>query len=349
MDSLFIYDFTVAGGVITPVSYRRVNLHTAAGSQFPPSGTFGSHWLAKTQNGQPVIYASLNANAFTNGTAGVTQAGYPAGTVFRIENIESATPTARPESLLSNVANGGDGYNCSEASAMWLLEVADDVNYTPINTPVTGNWISNDNLYAAELKVTSGTSVTGATTQGGAITVNRDGTYTYTPAAGFTGVDTYDYTVCDNFAGGGTECRTATITIYVGGPVGNGQDDSERTPIGTPVTLNVLANDAFPKPANPVVTTTAPANGTVTVGAGGNVTYTPAPNFTGVDTFTYTTTDSNGVPHTQTVTVVVGPLGAAPDRYTASEGTPFTTGPITTTPGNSTPLDKLTPPAGNDT
>ncbi len=360
MNSLFIYEFAMSGRTITPVSTKRIRLDTIVGNSFPYVGTFGAVWTALSPQGKPVIYASLNTNNFTNGTAGVYQAWattpstpnpnpantvYPAGSLFRIENIDTAAPVAGLETFKSNVAQGGDGYNCSKANALWLLEVADDVNYTPINTPVSGSWIANDNLYAAKLTVPPPNS---ATTKGGTITVKADGTYDYTPATGFTGTDTFVYEVCDNFAGGGTECRTATITIYVAGPAGVGQDDSGKTPLNTPITLNVLANDVFPKPANPVITTTPPANGSVVVNAGGNITYTPTTGFTGVDTYTYTTTDSNGTPHTQTVTVVVGPLGAVPDRYTTSAGTPFTTTAVSTSPATSTALTDLSAPAAND-
>ena len=38
----------------------------------------------------------------------------------------------------------------------------------------------------------------------------------------------------------------------------------------------------------------SPPNGTVSLNRGPDVTYTPSPNFTGTDTFTYTVSDGNG-------------------------------------------------------
>ena len=52
---------------------------------------------------------------------------------------------------------------------------------------------------AMPLTVVAGTF---ATTQGGSITIAADGSYTYTPAANFNGVDTVDYTVTDGESDG---------------------------------------------------------------------------------------------------------------------------------------------------
>ena len=54
-------------------------------------------------------------------------------------------------------------------------------------------------------------------------TINPDGTVTYTPAAGFTGIDTFTYTVSD----GNGSTTTATVTVTVG--VTNGPRSSRTT------------------------------------------------------------------------------------------------------------------------
>jgi VCBS repeat-containing protein len=57
-------------------------------------------------------------------------------------------------------------------------------------------------------------SVTGNTTPGhGTATVNPDGSFTYLPAAGFTGTDTFQYTIT---CGTSAKTATATVTITVG-------------------------------------------------------------------------------------------------------------------------------------
>ncbi len=60
-------------------------------------------------------------------------------------------------------------------------------------------------------QVLSTTSETVATSGGGSATIASDGSFTYTPAAGFTGDDTFSFTVTDGDAGSDT--GTATISV----------------------------------------------------------------------------------------------------------------------------------------
>ena len=58
--------------------------------------------------------------------------------------------------------------------------------------------------------------------------VNPDGTFSYTPLAGFVGIDTFTYTICDDDTP--ATCDTATVTVEVideGDPVA--VDDGDAT------------------------------------------------------------------------------------------------------------------------
>jgi VCBS repeat-containing protein len=81
--------------------------------------------------------------------------------------------------------------------------------------------------------------------------------------------------------------------------------DNATTLENTPVTIDVLNND-FDADDDIliVVSVTQGTNGTVTYNAT-SVTYTPALNFTGTDSFNYTISDGNGGTHTATVNVTV--------------------------------------------
>lgn len=59
--------------------------------------------------------------------------------------------------------------------------------------------------------------------------------------------------------------------------------------------------------------TTAPAYGTVSVGSNGQITYTPKPNYSGADSFTYKTVADDGSEVTTTVNITVRPVADAPD------------------------------------
>ena len=76
----------------------------------------------------------------------------------------------------------------------------DDINVTEINLPVTGNVLTNDGDPNPDDDIGIVDPVTGAaatgvvtltTTGGGSVAINPDGSYVYTPAAGFNGEDTF--------------------------------------------------------------------------------------------------------------------------------------------------------------
>jgi len=98
------------------------------------------------------------------------------------------------------------------------------------------------------------------------------------------------------------------------------EDDTAATVEDTPVTISVLANDPG---ATLVDSVTQGANGSV-VNNGADVTYTPNPNFTGTDMFTYRSTDGAAISNTANVTVTVSnendPPAASPDAYAVVAG-----------------------------
>ncbi|WP_277017648.1 Ig-like domain-containing protein [Lentibacter algarum] len=177
----------------------------------------------------------------------------------------------------------------------------DDADTTDLDTPVVIDVLGNDSDPEGEaLTVTDTTEPLN-----GSVVINADGTVTYTPDAGFTGTDTFDYTITDP---AGNE-STATVTVVVEDPADLppvATDDANSTDVGTPVVIAVLANDSDPEgEALTVAGVTDPANGSVVINADGTVTYTPDAGFTGTDTFDYTITDPAGNESTATVTVMV--------------------------------------------
>jgi hypothetical protein len=89
-------------------------------------------------------------------------------------------------------------------------------------------------------------------------------------------------------------------------------DDALTTDEDVAGSVNVLANDTDPD-GDPLSVTgsTNGAHGTVSCTAAGVCTYTPAANYNGPDSFTYTVSDGNGGTDTATVSVTVQPVAAA--------------------------------------
>jgi len=91
-------------------------------------------------------------------------------------------------------------------------------------------------------------SLTGNTTPGhGTVTVNPDGTFTYLPNAGFSGTDSFTYTITDSDDSLNPKSATATVTLTVG-PVVWYVDNSKTTAgtgqAGSPFNTLAAANSA---------------------------------------------------------------------------------------------------------
>ncbi len=152
-----------------------------------------------------------------------------------------------------------------------------------------------------------------AVTQGahGSVAINPDGTVAYTPAADYNGPDTFTYTAGDGNGGTATASVAVTVNGVNDAPVAGG-DAATVAEDGT-VAVAVLANDSDPDGDTlQVASVTQGAHGTVAAGPGSSVTYTPAANYNGPDTFTYTADDGNGGSVTATVTVTVTAVNDAP-------------------------------------
>lgn len=145
----------------------------------------------------------------------------------------------------------------------------------------------------------------------------------YTPDAGFSGTDTFTYTLSD---GTGAAPVTGTITVNVHDLPAAGPDTFTFNEDSGAHSLTVLGNDeANPGRTNTITAVSTPAHGTVTIVGGTTLSYTPAQNFFGVDTFTYTIADGSGQTDQSTVTVNLTnvadlPTGTA-DTTTTAEGT----------------------------
>jgi gliding motility-associated-like protein len=209
----------------------------------------------------------------------------------------------------------------------------DDTAITPVNTPVNSTVVPNDNLPAGG--VYTFTVTTPPPASEGTVTMNPDGTYTFTPAPGFSGTSTFTYQVCNQFGA----CSTATVTVTIlAPPVAN--NDTAITPINTPVNSTVVPNDNLPAGGVYTFTVTTPppaSEGTVTMNPDGTYTFTPAPGFSGTSTFTYQVCNQFGACSTATVTVTIL---AAP---VANNNTAIT--PVNT-PVNSTVVPNDVLPAG---
>ena len=185
----------------------------------------------------------------------------------------------------------------------------DDVFTSLVDIPLTSSVISNDTdpdsdviTIADPAGVVATAPQIIATTAGGSVTLNTDGTFTYTPPTGFIGEDTFDYTIVD--PSGATD--TAVVTLNVAAdpdPTENddpeaGNDlasaiagqaatanllDNDTDPNGDPLTISdVDGNDPSAGPITIVDPVTGDPQGTLEVDpVTGEAIFTPEPGFVG--------------------------------------------------------------------
>jgi hypothetical protein len=153
----------------------------------------------------------------------------------------------------------------------------------------------------------------GAPAHGTAVRISSGpdaGKVRYTPAAGFTGPDSFTYEACDN--GAGTPCDSATVAITV---------DVSAPPVATDIVAGTLedveaavdlaATDPNGGPLSYAVVT-PPAHGTVLSLVGRTALYLPAPNYSGQDSFTFRASDGGLQSNVATASITVQAVNDAP-------------------------------------
>ncbi|HYC49361.1 MAG TPA: tandem-95 repeat protein [Burkholderiales bacterium] len=214
------------------------------------------------------------------------------------------------------------GTNDAPVAADDALAATEDTPVVYAAADLLGNDedVDGDTLFVASV----------ASGAGGTAVLNGDGTITFTPNANFNGAADFTYAVSD----GDAVSTPATATVNVA-PVNDrpvGQDDSYVVQEDTTLLIaapGLLGNDsdADGDALRAELLASTNANGaTVVVNADGSFSYTPAPNFNGLDAFLYLVFDAsplNGaalafvtvlpVNDAPVNTVPVGPLGAEED------------------------------------
>lgn len=253
-----------------------------------------------TQVGNNLVYTP--AAGFTGTDTFTYTVTDPAGNL----NTATVTVTVTPAGVDPNApVAGADTVTTTTATAVTVDVLANDTDP------------NGDTLSIASF----GQGANGTVTQVG-------GTLVYTPVAGFTGTDTFTYTVTDPAGNTSSATVTVTVTASVDPNAPAASSDSATTTAGTPATIRVMDNDTDPDgDALSISSFTQGSNGTVTQD-GSNLVYTPASGFTGDDSFTYTVTDSAGNVATATVYMLVtaagGGLAAADDTYSLEANSPAT-------------------------
>ncbi|MBY5932820.1 tandem-95 repeat protein [Tateyamaria omphalii] len=264
-------------------------------------------------------------------TLTITGASVPAdqGTVDIVDNKLFFTPAENfnGDATISYSITDGNGGTSAAEVAVTVNPVnddpvaVDDIETTDEDVAVVVDLLGNDTDVDGDTLEIGSLSVDPAE---GSVVDNGDGTVTFTPAPNFNGPATITYTVVDGNGGEDTGEAVVSVGAVNDGPVA--VDDTETTEEDTQVTVDVVANDtdADGDDLTVISAVVPPEQGTADI-VDNKVVFTPAENFNGDATITYTISDGNGGTDTGDLVVTVTPVNDAPEAVDDAETTPFNT------------------------
>ncbi|HET9666586.1 MAG TPA: Ig-like domain-containing protein, partial [Desertimonas sp.] len=299
--------------------------------RFTATGDFVDTWASRgTGDGQ--VQLPIDVSVAADGSVYIVDFGN--SRIQRFAEGAGATLTYTPnpnyhgpDSFKVEVTDRGDPDNCGVPSVICDAAASDDetvlVTVNPVNdAPVavddaatTDQDVAVDvDVLANDLDVDGDTLAVASFVQGANGTVELvAGKLRYTPDAGFSGTDSFTYRASD----GSAESNLATVAITVAdtNDPPDAVDDEATTAEDTPSDVDVLANDTDAD-GDPLTITdfTSPENGTVMLVAG-SLRFTPAANFHGSDSFTYTISDGRGGSDTAAVEITVTAVNDAPAAF----------------------------------
>lgn len=291
-------DVTAALGVLSNDSDGDGNALTAVRVAGPTNGT-----VTLNANGSFVYIPNNNFNGtdtFTYSATDGTRTSTPATVTITVNGVDSAPITQV------------DSYTLQEDSSL-TVNVANGV-------------LKND----SDPEGATLTAVLVQAPASGTVSLNADGSFTYTPVANFSGTDAFTYRASD----GTNNSGATTVTLLVQGLEDAPVAVADFYTVEPDGILNISAANGLLKndsDADGNVLTALrlsnPSNGTLALNANGSFTYEPNDGFVGTDSFTYQASDGSLVSSEVTVNISVTASDLVRIRLEAatSDGTPIDT------------------------
>ena len=229
------------------------------------------------------------------------QGGEATATVFIVSTNTNSAPVAN-----------NDSYNVNEDNT---LVISAENGVLSNDTDPNGDTFTVDDTFIV------------APTHG-QLLLSIDGSFSYIPDANFNGVDQFQYAAIDSQGAS----ATATVTIIVNSQPDNpvAQNDayqfSRNSLFSVSAESGLLANDFNIETGELTVNTTpvtVPQNGTLNLNSDGSFTYQPNADFSGVDSFSYSISNDQGLTATAQVTLSESGNNTFPeasdDQFTIAE------------------------------
>ncbi|EJB1765666.1 tandem-95 repeat protein, partial [Vibrio parahaemolyticus] len=247
-----------------------------------------------------------------------------------VNGVATISPTAdwNGSEALTFTATDPSGESVSQTVNFTVAPVADivaDKATVVEDTPTIIKVLGNDTFEGTDKVVSLDTNNGPAN---GTVSVNPDGSVTYTPNDNYHGTDSFTYIVT---SGGVSESAIVEVNVTPANDAPVAKDDIATTQEDTAVTIDVLPNDTdVDGDKLSIESVSVPKEqGTVEV-VDGKLVFTPAENFNGDAEITYTVTDG-ALTDQATVKVTVNAVNDTPvvesnvaDQTLAEDFTPYT-------------------------
>ncbi|WP_159845760.1 putative Ig domain-containing protein [Brevundimonas sp. G8] len=235
----------------------------------------------------------------------VTAGALPAGVSLASDGTLSGTPTAGGTfnfTITTTDSSTGAGAPFTASRAYALTVGAATIAITPTTLPAG----QVEAIYSQGLSASGGTApyafvvTTGALPSG--LTLSSAGVLSGTPTA--SGSYNFTVTATDSSAGSGPFAGTQAYALVIAAPnppvAGNVSTTVNYGSTNNPITATLTGGTS-----DSVAVATAPAHGAVTVSGLGFL-YTPAADYFGADSFTYTASNAGGTSSPATVSITAG-------------------------------------------
>lgn len=245
---------------------------------------------------------SSKSSGYSSGRDSVSEYGSKSGSSSRDSKVGRYIINADGSKTLNpnygSKSKGGYGSR-GRCNGNRLLDLRDDTFSTPKDTDLV---VTQDQILVNDINNGGGTLTIDnfSDPSNGVLIKDPEGgnSFTYRPNPGFEGVDSIEYEVSDGVNDG---TNFATINFVVGemdniAPEAN--DDVFVATSGVSLIVpidDILGNDVdLNNDVLEVTTYDSPQGGSLVVNDDGGFTYTPRPDFVGLDTFTYVVSDGKG-------------------------------------------------------
>lgn len=268
---------------------------------------------ALQSNSNTLTFSTVNGP--TSGSLGsVSSASCSGGTCTATVTYTPAADFNGSDSFTFRASDGATNSNTSTVSISIspVNDNPDAVDDAPTVAEDSGGNVVT--VLGNDTDVDADSLTVSAVTQGanGSVT-NNTNSVTYTPNANFFGSDSFTYTISDGHGGNDTATVNVTVTNVQDAP--DAVDDAATIVEDSGANaIDVRANDTdVDGDTLSVSSVTQGAHGSVAITGGGTgVSYTPAADYFGSDSFTYTIADGHGGFDTATVSITVTNVNDAP-------------------------------------